>query len=163
MNSAERNMWGLKQRKWQDDGGKVELHNLYITHKIIRLIKPRRMRWTGHMTCTVDKWNYGLLLVGKTWAEYTPLKTQAQTGIWTLKQFFQKQDGRVWTGFTDSRQEPMASSCKYDNETSWSIQCRCFLTCWGTVSAEKFCSMELIWQHSWAQWPQEQLCYPRDQ
>jgi hypothetical protein len=28
-----------------------EFHNLYISPNIIRVIKSRRMRWAGHVTC----------------------------------------------------------------------------------------------------------------
>jgi hypothetical protein len=34
-----------------------ELHNLYSTLSIIRKIKSRRMRWTGHVTQMVEKRN----------------------------------------------------------------------------------------------------------
>jgi hypothetical protein len=30
-------------------GGRIRLHNLYSSPSIIRIIKPRRMRWVGHV------------------------------------------------------------------------------------------------------------------
>jgi hypothetical protein len=32
-----------------------ELHNLYSSPNIIKMIKSRRMRWAGHVTCMVEK------------------------------------------------------------------------------------------------------------
>jgi hypothetical protein len=34
-----------------------ELHNLYSLQNIIRMIKPRRMRWAGHVALTEMKRN----------------------------------------------------------------------------------------------------------
>jgi hypothetical protein len=42
-----------------------ELHNLYSSPKIIRMIKPRRMRWEGHVARTGEKRNAYRILVGK--------------------------------------------------------------------------------------------------
>jgi hypothetical protein len=42
-----------------------ELHNLYSSPSIIRIIKPRRMRWVGHVARMGQKWNVYRLLVGK--------------------------------------------------------------------------------------------------
>jgi hypothetical protein len=35
----------------------VELHNLYSSPSIIRMIKSRRMRWAGHVAHMGDKKN----------------------------------------------------------------------------------------------------------
>jgi hypothetical protein len=40
-----------------------ELHNLYSSPTIIRMIKSRRMRWAGHVARMVDKRNAYRLLV----------------------------------------------------------------------------------------------------
>ena len=43
--------------KWDEETGewkilhKEELHALYLSPNIIRVIKSRRMRWTGHVAC----------------------------------------------------------------------------------------------------------------
>jgi hypothetical protein len=42
-----------------------ELHNLYSSPSIIRIIKARRMRWAGHVARMGDKKNAYRLLVGK--------------------------------------------------------------------------------------------------
>jgi hypothetical protein len=42
-----------------------ELHNLYSSPNIIRMIKSRGMRWTGHMARMGEKWNAYRVLVGK--------------------------------------------------------------------------------------------------
>jgi hypothetical protein len=42
-----------------------ELHNLYSSPGIIRIIKPRRMRWVGHVVRMGEKRNVNRLLVGK--------------------------------------------------------------------------------------------------
>jgi transcription termination factor 2 len=42
-----------------------ELHNLYSSPSIIRIIMSRRMRWAGHMARMGEKRNVYTLLVGK--------------------------------------------------------------------------------------------------
>jgi hypothetical protein len=42
-----------------------ELHNMYASPSIIRVIKSRRMRWGGHITCTREMRNTYNILVGK--------------------------------------------------------------------------------------------------
>jgi hypothetical protein len=42
-----------------------ELHNLYSSPSIIRIIKSRRMRWAGHVARIEEKRNVYGLLVGK--------------------------------------------------------------------------------------------------
>jgi hypothetical protein len=42
-----------------------ELHNLYSSPSIIRIIKSRRMRWAGHMARMGEKRDVYRLLVGK--------------------------------------------------------------------------------------------------
>jgi hypothetical protein len=42
-----------------------ELHNLYSSPSIIRIIKSRRTRWAGHVTRMVEKRNVYRLLVRK--------------------------------------------------------------------------------------------------
>jgi hypothetical protein len=42
-----------------------ELHNLYSSPSIIRIIKQRRMRWEGHVARMREKRNVYRLLVGK--------------------------------------------------------------------------------------------------
>jgi hypothetical protein len=42
-----------------------ELHNLYSSPSIIRIIKSRRIRWAGHVARMGEKRNMYRLLVGK--------------------------------------------------------------------------------------------------
>jgi hypothetical protein len=42
-----------------------ELHDLYSSPSLIRIIKSRRMRWTGHVARMREKRNAYRLLVGK--------------------------------------------------------------------------------------------------
>jgi hypothetical protein len=42
-----------------------ELHNLYSSPSIIRMIKSRRMRWAGHVADLGEKRNAYSILVGK--------------------------------------------------------------------------------------------------
>jgi hypothetical protein len=42
-----------------------ELHNVYSSPSIIRIIKSRRMRWAGHVARMGEKRNVYRLLVGK--------------------------------------------------------------------------------------------------
>jgi hypothetical protein len=42
-----------------------ELHNLYFSPSIIRIIKSRRMRWVGYVARMGEKMNVYRLLVGK--------------------------------------------------------------------------------------------------
>jgi hypothetical protein len=42
-----------------------ELHNSYSSSSIIKMIKSRRMRWTGHVARMGEKRNAYRILVGK--------------------------------------------------------------------------------------------------
>jgi hypothetical protein len=42
-----------------------ELHNLYFSPSIIRMMKSRRMRWAGHVARMGEKMNAYRILVGK--------------------------------------------------------------------------------------------------
>jgi hypothetical protein len=42
-----------------------ELHNLYSSPSIIKMIKPRRMRWAGHVAGMAEEKNLYRVLVGK--------------------------------------------------------------------------------------------------
>jgi hypothetical protein len=43
----------------------TELHNLYSSPSIIRMIKSRRMRWAGHVPRMVEERNAYRILLGK--------------------------------------------------------------------------------------------------
>jgi hypothetical protein len=42
-----------------------ELQNLYSSPSTIRMIKPRNIRWAGHVECMGAKWNAYTVWVGK--------------------------------------------------------------------------------------------------
>jgi hypothetical protein len=51
-NRMVRRIFGPKRDVVTGDGRKLhdeELHNLYFSRNIIRMIKSRRMRWAGHV------------------------------------------------------------------------------------------------------------------
>jgi hypothetical protein len=72
-----------------------ELCNLYPSPNIIRMIKPRRMRWTGHVARMGDRQNAYRIFVGKPEGK-RPLKEQDIRG-WTIQKWIlERQDGMVW-------------------------------------------------------------------
>jgi hypothetical protein len=51
-NRVQRRIFGPKRHEETEDWRKLhneELHNLYSSRNIIRMMKPRRMRWVGHV------------------------------------------------------------------------------------------------------------------
>jgi hypothetical protein len=48
-----------------------ELHNLYVSPNIIRVIKSRRIRWAGHVTPMREMRNACKILVGKPKGRYS--------------------------------------------------------------------------------------------
>jgi hypothetical protein len=66
-NRVLRRIFGPKRD--EETGGRrkqhsEELHNLYYSPSIIRLIKSRRMEWAGHVAQMGEKRNVYRLLVG---------------------------------------------------------------------------------------------------
>jgi hypothetical protein len=67
-NRVLRRIFGAKRD--EKTGGRrephnVELHNLYSSPSIIRMMKSRRMRWVGHVARMEEKMNTYRLLVRK--------------------------------------------------------------------------------------------------
>jgi hypothetical protein len=63
-----RRMFGPKQEEVAEDMRELhneELHNLYASPYIIRVIKSRRMRWAGHVTRMGKMRNAYKIMVGK--------------------------------------------------------------------------------------------------
>jgi hypothetical protein len=55
--------------KWEEDGSwrklhNDELHSLYSSPNIVRMIKSRRMRWAGHVACMGEGRGFCRVLVG---------------------------------------------------------------------------------------------------
>jgi hypothetical protein len=55
------------KREEEGSGRKLhndELHNLYRSPNIVRVIKTRRMRWAGHVACMGDGRGVYMIFVG---------------------------------------------------------------------------------------------------
>jgi hypothetical protein len=74
-----------------------ELHNLYSSPSIIRMIKSRRMRWASHVTRMRTKRNAYRILVGKPEGK-RPLGRPRRRWEDSIKKILERQDMVVWTG-----------------------------------------------------------------
>jgi hypothetical protein len=66
-NRVLRRIFGLERDEVTEDWRKLhneELHGLYSSASIVRVIKSRRMRWAGHVAC-MGEMNAYKILVGK--------------------------------------------------------------------------------------------------
>jgi hypothetical protein len=75
----------------------MELHNLYSSPSIIRIIKSRRMRWTGHVARMGEKRNVYRLLVGKPEGR-RPLGRPRRRWIDNIKMDLLEIGLNLWTG-----------------------------------------------------------------
>jgi hypothetical protein len=73
-----------------------ELHNLYCSRSIIRIIKSGRMRWAGHAARMGEKRNAYRIVVGKPEGK-RPLGRPRHRWEDNIKMDL-RQDGVVWTG-----------------------------------------------------------------
>jgi hypothetical protein len=73
-----------------------ELHNLYSSPSIIRMIKSRRVRWAGHIARMGPKGKAYRILVGKL-EEKRPLGRPRRRWVDNIRMDL-RQDGVVWTG-----------------------------------------------------------------
>jgi hypothetical protein len=67
-NRVLRRVFGLKRNQVTGDWRKFhneELHNLYSSPKSVRVIKTRRIRWTGHVALMGEGRGVYRVLVGK--------------------------------------------------------------------------------------------------
>jgi hypothetical protein len=67
-NRVLRRIFGPKRDEVTGEWRKLhnqELHNLYSSPNIIRMIKSRMMRWAEHVACMGEKRNTYRILVGK--------------------------------------------------------------------------------------------------
>jgi hypothetical protein len=69
-----------------------ELHNLYSSPSIIRMIKSRRIRWAGHVVRMGERRNAYRILMGKPEGKRPPGRPKDR---WVDNI---KRDGVVWTG-----------------------------------------------------------------
>jgi hypothetical protein len=93
-----------------------ELHNLYSSRRIIRMIKSRRMRWAGHIARMGDNSNTYRTLVVKP-ERKRPLGRPGRRWV--------NSDRMGWYGVdrAASGKGPVVSSCEHGNEPSDSIKC----------------------------------------
>jgi hypothetical protein len=54
-----------------------ELHNLYSSPNLVRVIKSRRMRWVGHAACMGEGRYVYMVLVGRPEGKETSGETEA--------------------------------------------------------------------------------------
>jgi hypothetical protein len=74
-----------------------ELHNLYSSPRVIRMIRPRMKGWAGHVARMEVKRNACRVLVGKL-EKKTLGRPKCRWKI-ILKWILEKLDGVIWTGF----------------------------------------------------------------
>jgi hypothetical protein len=103
-----------------------ELHNLYPSPNIIKMIKSRRMRWVGHVARMEGKRKPCRLLVGKP-ERKRPLGRPRRRWVKNIKMDLREigwlvQTGSIWLRIGNSR-----GSCEHVNELSGSINCWEFL------------------------------------
>jgi hypothetical protein len=86
-----------------------ELHNLYSSPNIIRMIKSRRMKWAGHVARMGETRNAYRILVGKPEGK-RPRGRPRRRGVDNIKIFLRKivWDGMDWIELTQDRYQWMA-------------------------------------------------------
>jgi hypothetical protein len=91
---VEENIW-TQERKLHN----AELHNLYSSPSIIRMIKSRRMRWTGHVGRMGEKRHACRVLVGKPEGK-RPMGRPRHRWVGNIKMDLREigWDGMVWIG-----------------------------------------------------------------
>ena len=80
-NRVLRRIFGPKRDEVTGEWRKLhneELNELYCSPNIVRLIKSRRMRWAGHVTCMVEGRDIYRVLVGRPEGKETTWETQEQ-------------------------------------------------------------------------------------
>jgi hypothetical protein len=74
-----------------------ELHNLYFSPSIIRIIKSKRIRWAGHVARMEKRTTYRLLVEKPEGKRPLGRPRGRCVGNITMD-FVEKRDGVVWTG-----------------------------------------------------------------
>jgi hypothetical protein len=80
-----------------------ELHNLYTSPSIIRIIKSRRMRWVGHVARMGHKRNAYRILVGKPKGK-RPLVRPRRRWVGNIKTDL-RENGMVWIDVAQDRDQ----------------------------------------------------------
>src|SRR5215510_1105919 len=74
-----------------------ELHDLYSSPNIVRLIKSRRMRWAGHVARLGEERDVYRVLVGKPEGK-RPLGDPRRGWVNNIRIYHQEVGSGVWTG-----------------------------------------------------------------
>jgi hypothetical protein len=82
-------------RKLHDE----ELHGLYSSPSIIRVIKARRMRWAGHVACMGEVRGACNILVGRSEGRRPLGRPRRRYGRITLSWVLGKWGLGIWNGF----------------------------------------------------------------
>jgi hypothetical protein len=83
-----------------------ELHNLYSSPNIIRMIKSRRMRWAGHVARRGENRNAYRILVGKPKGK-RPLRIPRRRWVDNIKRYLREigWDGMDWIDLAQDRDQ----------------------------------------------------------
>jgi hypothetical protein len=106
-NRVLRRIFGPKRDEVTGEWRKLhneELHNLYASPNIIRMIKSRRMRWEGHVARMGEKRNAYRILVGKPEGR-RPLGRPRRRGVDNIKMDLRETgwDGVDWVDLAQDR------------------------------------------------------------
>jgi hypothetical protein len=101
-----------------------ELNDLYSSANIVRVIKLRRMRWTGHVAC-IGK---GDVYTEFWWGNLRGRDHWGDPGIdGSIRWIFRNWDGGMdWIELAQDKRQ-VASTCDCSDEPSGSIKCGEFL------------------------------------
>jgi hypothetical protein len=100
-NRVLRGIFGPKRYEVTGEWRKLhnkELHDLYSSPSIIRIIKSRRMRWAGHVAQMGEKRNAYRLLVGKPEGRRPLGRPRRRWVDYILGWILERWDGVMWTG-----------------------------------------------------------------
>jgi hypothetical protein len=101
-NRVKRVLYGSKREELTGGLRKLhneELHNLYASPNIIKLIKSRSMRWVGPVASMGEMRNGYSNLVGKPEGKKKQLDDTGIDGRIILERSLEKLGCKVWTGF----------------------------------------------------------------
>jgi hypothetical protein len=101
----------LSPKRDEETGGwrklhNEELHNLYSSPSIIRIIKSRKMRWAGHVALLGEKRNAYRILVGKPEGK-RPLGRPRRRWVDNIKMDLREigRDGVAWMDMAQDRDQ----------------------------------------------------------
>jgi len=121
--------WNKVTGKWRKLHSE-ELHDLYCSPDISRVIKSRRMRWAGHVACMNGRGAYNVLITN--YEERKPLERPRHRWGDNFKLDLKKLcwEGAGWTEFAQGMKDWLAIVKAVMNlQVSWNVGC--FLTSWG--------------------------------